>query len=36
MPGGILTGDGSQGNPYIVMDGYDLNALRTLVVTSGV
>jgi len=36
MPGGVLTGDGSQGNPYIVMDGYDLNALRTKIVTSGV
>ena len=36
MPGGTLTGDGSKGNPYIVMDGYDLNALRTLIATSGV
>jgi len=30
-----MTGDGSQGNPYVVMDAADLNSLRTLIVTSG-
>lgn len=30
-----MTGNGSQASPYIVMDAYDFNSLRTLINTSG-
>ncbi len=31
MPNGTMSGDGTQGSPFIVMDGYDFNALRDIV-----
>jgi hypothetical protein len=30
MPNGVMTGNGSKTNPFIVMDGYDFNALRNI------
>lgn len=30
MPNGVMTGNGSRSNPWIVEDGYDFNAIRNL------
>lgn len=30
MPNGVMAGDGSKGNPFIVMDGYDFNVIRSI------
>ena len=30
MPNGIMTGDGSRDNPWVVEDGWDFNALRNI------